>query len=71
MEIKKLDYNFSICKVTDFSSVDLEDEYCFIGKTDEEKSVVCMTEHVPNNAIERDNGWKALEVLSNAGCQII
>ena len=62
MEIRKLDYNFSICKVEDFSMIDLESEYCFIGKTDEEKSVVCITETVPQNAVERDDGWKAFRI---------
>ena len=44
MEIKRLEYDFSVCKVVDYSQVNLDDEYCFIGKTDEEKSVVCITE---------------------------
>ena len=35
MELKKLNYNFSVCKVADFSEVDLSQEFCFIGKTDE------------------------------------
>lgn len=62
MELKKIDYDFTICKVIDFSMVDLEHEYCFIGKTDEENSLVCMTEHVPDNVIERDDGWKAFRI---------
>lgn len=62
MEIRKLDYNFSVCKVEDFSMVDLESEYCFIGKTDEEKSVVCITEIAPQNTVERDDGWKAFRI---------
>ena len=36
MEIKRLEYDFSVCKVVDYSQVNLDDEYCFIGKTDEE-----------------------------------
>lgn len=36
MELKKLDQDFSVCKVKDYSLVDLGAEYCFIGKTDEE-----------------------------------
>ena len=35
MEIKILNYNFSICKVEDYSQVKLDKELCFIGKTDE------------------------------------
>ena len=31
----------------------------FIGKTDEEKSLVCITSEVPENTIQRDDGWKA------------
>lgn len=62
MEIKKIKYDFSVCKVTNYSMVNLEDEYCFIGKTDEENSLVCITETVPDNTIERDDGWKAFRI---------
>lgn len=55
MEIKRMDYNFSVCKVADYSLVKLDSEYSFIGKTDEEKSLVCITEDVPSNVTER--GW--------------
>ena len=62
MEIKKIKYDFSVCKVEDFSKVSLESEYCFIGKTDEERSLVCMTEDVPDNVTERDDGWRAFRI---------
>ena len=62
MEIKILDYDFSVCKVGDYSKVNLESNYCFTGKTDEEKSLVCLTEKVPDNAVKRDDGWKAFRL---------
>lgn len=62
MEIAKIAHNFSVCKVGDFSKVDLKDEFCFIGKTDEENSLVCITERVPDNTTERDDGWKAFRI---------
>lgn len=62
MEIKKLNFDFSVCKVNDFSKVNLDCEYCFIGKTDEEKSLVCITGEVPDNTTERDDGWKAFRI---------
>ncbi len=58
MEIKKIDYDFTVCKVQDYTLVNMDDEYCFIGKTDEEKSLVCRTENVPDNVIEQEKGWK-------------
>lgn len=62
MEIKKIIYDFSICKVTDYSLVKLDSEYSFIGKTEEEKSLVCITADVPPNTTERDDGWKAFRI---------
>ena len=62
MEIKRIEYDFSVCKVADYSCVNLDAEYCFVGKTDEEKSLVCISEDVPLNVIERDDGWKAFRI---------
>lgn len=62
MEVKIIEYDFHICKVKDYSRVDLDSEYCFIGKTNEEKSLVCMTERVPDNVLEQDNGWRAFRI---------
>lgn len=62
MEIKVIDCDFSVCKLTDYSSVSLDMEYCFIGKTDEENSLVCATRDVPENTVERDDGWRAFRI---------
>ena len=62
MEIKRIDFDFSVCKVEDYSLTNTDSEYCFIGKTDEENSLVCITSDVPPNVIERDDGWKAFRI---------
>jgi len=62
MEIKRIDAEFSVCKVEEYSLSDLDHEYCFTGKTDDEKSLVCLTAHVPQNTTERDDGWKAFRI---------
>lgn len=62
MEIKKIYQDFSVCQVEDYSLVNLDSEYCFIEKTDEEKSLVCITSEVPNNVIQREDGWKAFRI---------
>ena len=62
IEIKRLNQDFSVCKVIDYSLVNLNAEYSFIGKTDEEKSLVCLTSDVPPNVIERDDGWKGFRI---------
>lgn len=62
MELKKLNKDFSVCKVEDYSLVNLDAEYSFIGKTDEEKSLVCITNDVPSNVLQRDDGWKGFRI---------
>ena len=62
MELKRIHQDFSVCQVEDYSLVNFESQYCFIGKTDEEKSLVCTTSEVPSNAIRRDDGWKAFRI---------
>lgn len=62
MELKTLNRNFSVCKVKDYSLVNLEGEYVFVGKTEEENSLVCITEEVPPNTTRRDDGWRGFRV---------
>lgn len=62
MELKRVNQEFSICKVEDLSQIDYSDKFCFISKTDEELSLVCSTNLVPRNATQCDNGWKAFRI---------
>ncbi|MBQ3517482.1 MAG: ACT domain-containing protein [Lachnospiraceae bacterium] len=62
MKIKVIKDDFSVCKVKDYSQVDLNTEFCFIAKTDEENSLVCRTDNVPNNVTEREDGWRAFRI---------
>ena len=62
MEIKKIDGDFSVCKVKDYTLTKLHAEYCFTGKTDEEKSLVCLTKDIPANTLEREDGWRAFRI---------
>ena len=62
MEIKKIDLDFSVCKVEDFSQVNFDDEFIFVGKTDEELSLVCNSEFVPKNILECETGWKCFRI---------
>lgn len=62
MRIEKIDYKFSVCRVENYSQTNLESAYCFIGKTDEECSLVCITDDIPGNVTDHDDGWKAFRI---------
>ena len=62
MELERLPYDLSVCKLKDTDSIDLAGEFFFLGKTDEEISLVCRTEDVPDNTTDRDDGWKGFRI---------
>ena len=62
MELKKLEYDLTVCKVSAIADIDVDDDLLFIGKTDEEISLVCKTESTPAKTVERDDGWKGFRI---------
>ncbi len=60
--VQTLNEHFSIGKLHDFSQVDLSGGLCFLGDTDEEKSLICPTEYVPDNVLVRDDGWRGMRI---------
>lgn len=62
MELKTFDFELSVCKVADMGRIDLSKEFFFIGKTDEELSLVCKTSDVPAETTARDDGWRCFRI---------
>ncbi|MBR2835622.1 MAG: ACT domain-containing protein [Coriobacteriales bacterium] len=62
MILKKLLFDLTVCKVTAASDIDLTTDFYFIGKTDEEISLVCKTEDTPRNTVARDDGWRGFRI---------
>ena len=62
MELKKLEYNFTVCKVETIEDIDMTADFFFIGKTDEEISLVCKSGDTPKKTTERDDGWKGFRI---------
>ena len=62
MELKRIECELTVCKVADVSDIDMAIDFYFIGKTDEEISLVCKTEYTPSNTIVRDDGWRGFRI---------
>ena len=62
MKLKKLEYKLTVCKVADIKDIDTSKDFYFIGKTDEEISLVCKTDDTPPNTTERDDGWRGFRI---------
>lgn len=61
MLLLKIPDEFTVCKLPSVDSVDLTMEYTFLSITDDEISLVCRSEHVPEETLEYESGWRALK----------
>ena len=71
MELKKLPYDLTVCKVKSERDINLNNKFYFIGKTDEEISLVCIAADVPNNTVEREDGWKCFKIQGKLDFSLI
>ena len=62
MTLKRLPFELTICKVSDPACLDLSKDFYFIGRTDEELSLVCRTSEVPPETAARDDGWRCFRI---------
>lgn len=69
--LEPLSARFSVCKVTDYSGIDLTQPFCFTGATDEERSLVCPEALVPENTTDRDDGWKGFRITGQLDFSLI
>ena len=62
MKLKKLPYALTVCKLDSAERIDLNAGFYFIGRTEEEISLVCRTECVPAGTVVREDGWRGFRI---------
>ena len=69
--LEPLNILFSVCKVADYSGIEIDQPFVFTGRTDEEKSLVCPTDQVPDITLARDDYWKAFRICGELDFSLI
>lgn len=62
MDLKRIEGQLTVCKLKSTAGIDLNQDFYFIGKTDEEISLVCKTKNTPAETLEREDGWRAFRI---------
>lgn len=62
MKLKAISTPLSVCKVDKLGDISAYGKYCFAAVTDEELSLVCSTDKAPENALSREDGWRAFRI---------
>lgn len=62
MTLKAISGLFSVCALTGMEGVSLSDDFWFLSRTDEELSLVCRSQAVPEGAVRVESGWRMFRV---------
>ena len=62
MELIKLEGEFAVCKIENLAEVDFAKKFVFLSKTDDEISLLCQVEFVPQTAVAVEAGWQGLKI---------
>ena len=53
----------TVCRAERLDGFDLSSGLFFIGRTDEELSLVCETDRAPAATLAREDGWRAMRIV--------
>ena len=62
LKLKKLPGDLTVCRLASAEQAILTQDFFFIGKTDEEISLVCRTEDTPAETVAREDGWRGFRI---------
>ena len=62
MELEVLDMDLTVCTLACPEDFDPGKDFFFMGRTDNEISLVCRKEDVPEKTLEREDGWRGFRI---------
>ena len=62
LKLKTLPFALTVCKPAFAEQIDPAMDFYFLGRTDEEISLVCRTEDTPAETLAREDGWRAFRI---------
>ena len=62
MKLKELPFDLPVCKAASMADIRMDAGFFFIGRTDEEISLVCRTEDTPVHTTDREDGWRGFRI---------
>ncbi len=71
LQLQVIPETFSICQVENYRRIDIDRPFVFTGSTDEEKSLVCPVNMVPDSTLERSDGWKMFRICGQLDFSLI
>lgn len=71
MRIQVIEGKFAVCRLRTAERLNLNEDFLFFTKTDEEFSLVCREESIPYDCLACDKGWKAFRIEGQLEFEIV
>ena len=71
MQLQPLKERLTVCKIASARQAPLDAPLCFLGKTDEEVSLVCREEDVPAQTLAREDGWRGFRIAGTLDFSLV
>jgi len=62
---------FAICSLKDLSRVDPTQPFCFTACTDQEHSLICPQDRIPDNVLEHSGPWRCFRVRQTMDLDLV
>lgn len=62
MDFKRLEPDFSICKLEQGTEIPWGLPYIFFAQSEQERSLLCPTPLLPQKSLQRNDGWRGFRI---------
>ncbi|ULQ60233.1 ACT domain-containing protein [Brucepastera parasyntrophica] len=62
MKLKHIRQSFAVCKLEKPSPFSFHGDFVFLAQTEDEISLVCRSDHIPENVLACEDGWEILKI---------
>ena len=71
LTLRILPQQFTVCKITSPEGVDFTAPFVFLSKTDDELSLVCESQIVPENTTDTEAGWRGFKITGQLDFSLV
>lgn len=65
MKIKVFSEKFTVCKLNKISDFNINEDFFFLSKTEDELSLVCKSANAPKNTIACEDNWCMIKFVES------
>ena len=71
MKLQLIKDKFCVCRIDNVNQVNIQSDFFFLAKTDEEISLVCKEADAPKDCIKIDKTWRGMRIVGTLDFSLV